>query len=162
MIRSSLQRQPTYHSILTTRRHQSSSPLNPISADPIPTSYDSIKPPKGIHLSTSSSPSPALSSRVKFDHHRKILQARLDPHLLTAQTHINHYLKSSRKNLNDRLKALEWEKRLGEVGGRINDATGYGEIERLRKGVVERGKTPSLFSELFLPMGLDWTILTGR
>ncbi|GAA6028674.1 hypothetical protein JCM8097_007341 [Rhodosporidiobolus ruineniae] len=38
------------------------------------------------------------------------------------------------------LQALEIERKLREVGGRINQATGYEEIERLRSGVADKEK----------------------
>lgn len=37
------------------------------------------------------------------------------------------------------LQALELERKLREVGGKINQATGYEEIERLRSGVGDKG-----------------------
>jgi sensitive to high expression protein 9, mitochondrial len=41
------------------------------------------------------------------------------------------------------LAALELERKLREVGGKINQATGYEEIERLRLGVADRGACES-------------------
>lgn len=37
------------------------------------------------------------------------------------------------------IQTLELERRLKEVGGKINHATGYEEIERLRSDVGEKG-----------------------
>ncbi|KAI5475798.1 mitochondrial distribution and morphology family 33 [Pseudohyphozyma bogoriensis] len=39
-----------------------------------------------------------------------------------------------------RVEAMELQKKFGEVGGRINEATGYEEIDRLRRGVGERAE----------------------
>lgn len=59
----------------------------------------------------------------------------------------NTFNTSARKQANTiaaSIHALELERRLKEVGGKINHATGYEEIERLRNDVGEKGQ----FAEL--------------
>lgn len=83
--------------------------------------FSSATPPKGIH-----SFPPSLES------------ARSHAHSLLST--LNLSARSRAKSFSDALAALELERKLAQVGGKINKATGYEEIERLRIGVVEREK----------------------
>ncbi|CEQ41588.1 SPOSA6832_03338, partial [Sporobolomyces salmonicolor] len=99
----------------------SSSPLLEHSTRPIP--YPSPK-------STQSPQSKLLEARAQAQKQLKALLHTLDS--------------SARKQaqaFSAALQALELERKLREVGGKINEATGYEEIERLRLGVGEKEKS---------------------
>ncbi|GAA5888136.1 hypothetical protein JCM5296_005446 [Sporobolomyces johnsonii] len=92
-----------------------------------------------------------LSIAEERDQRRKSTQSPQSK-LLEARAHAQKQLKallhtldsSARKQaqaFSAALQALELERKLREVGGKINEATGYEEIERLRLGVGEKEKS---------------------
>ncbi|KPV74357.1 uncharacterized protein RHOBADRAFT_54196 [Rhodotorula graminis WP1] len=87
------------------------------------------------------SPSPHLKD-LHASAHKRLAQARAN-----AQQQLRTLLRSldagARKQAHAfaaALQALELERKVREVGGRINQATGYEEIERLRNGVGAKEK----------------------
>lgn len=61
--------------------------------------------------------------------------------LTSLLTTLNLSARSRARAFSSALAALELQRKLGEVGGKINQATGYEEIERLRVGVGSRGES---------------------
>ncbi|BGP33344.1 sensitivity to high expression protein she9 [Rhodotorula toruloides] len=93
------------------------------------------QPSRGISLPPPSSP-PSSEATA----HSKLVEARE-----LAQRQLRHLLatldSSARKQaqaFSAALRALEIERKLREAGAKINQATGYEEIERLRNGVAEK------------------------
>lgn len=99
------------------------------------TPLNSEIPPKGIHQGRLTE-----SARTLLDAHRLTAQNQLNSLLST----LNLSAKARAKAFSSALAALELERKLSEVGGKINKATGYEEIERLRLGVAERGQQNSV------------------
>ncbi|GAA5907846.1 hypothetical protein JCM8208_001961 [Rhodotorula glutinis] len=104
--------------------------ISPSSSDRPPSS----PPPRA-------SPSPHLKD-LQHSAHKRLAQARAN-----AQQQLRTLLRSvdagARKQAHAfaaALQALELESKVREVGGRINQATGYEEIERLRNGVGAKEK----------------------
>lgn len=81
--------------------------------------------------STSSSP----SNRVKSIH-----EIRLENLQKQLQTQLSTLITTARTKSGTTIKSWELERKFGEMGGKINRATGYEEIERLRLGVSQKGK----------------------
>ncbi|KAM0750731.1 hypothetical protein T439DRAFT_325789 [Meredithblackwellia eburnea MCA 4105] len=109
---------------------QESTPLQP------PSTSSSVSPP------ASNAPLPNINtnSRSKTPH----------PSMVAAQQLLNALAQSSKTRaqaLTESIKALELERKLQEMGGKINKATGYEEIEVLRKDVSHRESALSVARE---------------
>ncbi|BGP49527.1 sensitivity to high expression protein she9 [Rhodotorula kratochvilovae] len=101
--------------------------------------------PSSNTAGSSTSPPPPLPPRAS-PAQLHALQASAQKRLQEARTHAQKQLRALLHSLDAgarkqahafaaALQALEIERKLREVGGRINQATGYEEIERLRNGV---------------------------
>lgn len=82
------------------------------------------------------------------------LQARLNDHIKTLRTEADALRKTLsvrtevlRQRASERAKALEQGARVqfGLLGGRVNELTGYNEVERLKREVTERGEHEKVF-----------------
>ncbi|GAA5990992.1 hypothetical protein JCM10908_006491 [Rhodotorula pacifica] len=108
----------------------------PTSPTPLPSSGDSRRP---APASTSDSAEPATGVRSAT---AQLAEARRLAHE-QVQRLANTLNTSARKQAGTiaaSIQALELERKLKEVGGKINHATGYEEIERLRNDVGEKEK----------------------
>lgn len=83
--------------------------------------------------STSSS-----SSTTSFN--SKVAKSLQTIRLEKLQTQLNQLLQSAKTKSGTTIKSWELQRKFGEMGGKINKATGYEEIERLRSGVSQKGK----------------------
>lgn len=110
-----------------SRRAISSSYFRPDS-QPTFDSPNTTSKPANTSPSSSTSSSTLTSARTQA-------QNRLNG-LLSA---LDKAARNKSKSISATISALELERKLRDVGGKINDATGYGEIEGLRKGVMEKG-----------------------
>jgi hypothetical protein len=81
-------------------------------------------------------------------------QARLNDHIKTLRTEADALRKTLsvrtevlRLRASERARALEQNARLqfGLLGGRVNELTGYNEVERLKREVTERGEHKEVF-----------------
>lgn len=104
--------------------------------------------PDSPSISSSDRPPP---SRPRPSPQLKDLQASAQKRLAEARANAQAQLRALLRSVDSgarkqahafaaALQALELERKLREVGGRINQATGYEEIERLRNGVGDKGQ----------------------
>ncbi|KAG7529771.1 hypothetical protein FFLO_05411 [Filobasidium floriforme] len=125
-------------STTSTSNLTTSSGSAPLLIRPLPTS-----PTSNATSSSSSSSSTAGLTRPQAEK----LQARLNDHIKTLRTEADALRKTLsvrtevlRQRASERAKALEQEARVqfGLLGGRVNELTGYNEVERLKREVTER------------------------
>lgn len=125
-------------STTSTSNFTTSSGSAPLFIRPLPTSPTSNATP-------SSSASTAGLTRPQAEK----LQARLNDHIKTLRTEADALRKTLsvrtevlRQRASERAKALEQGARVqfGLLGGRVNELTGYNEVERLKREVTERGE----------------------
>ena len=111
--------------------------------------------PRRNASSSSTPPPPAESTPTPDEATSRLapLKTRLELSAVIAQQQMNSLLatlnlsaRARARAFSSALAALELERKLGEVGGKINRATGYEGIERLRLGVGERGAGGSFSS----------------
>lgn len=86
-------------------------------------------------LSSTSSPKPLSPLLASY----KAQQALRLVQLQKLQVQARELLRVARVKSREAVSAWELERKAREMGGKINEATGYGEIERLRKGVASKG-----------------------
>ncbi|GAA5895559.1 She9p [Sporobolomyces salmoneus] len=123
-----------------TKRSFSSSRL--ILSDSIPPSSSSSPSPPPSQPSSPSTPKPSKpldNSTLQV----KLHEARHTAHLKlkTLLSQLDTSAKSQKRALGAAIEAWELERRLRKVGGKINEATGYEEIERLRIAVGDKEKS---------------------
>ncbi|GAA5836882.1 hypothetical protein JCM3766R1_006288 [Sporobolomyces carnicolor] len=126
---------------LSARRTFTSSPL--VRSDSVPPT--SSTPPSSAPRpddATSSQPRPSRPIdvsrlQVKLNEARHTAQLKLKTFLATLDTNA----KKRRKALSAAVEAWELERKLRHVGGKINEATGYEEIERLRISVGDKERS---------------------
>jgi hypothetical protein len=129
---------PSSSTTTSTANSKPSSGSAPLFIRPLPTSPTSNATP-------SSSASTAGLTRPQAEK----LQARLNDHIKTLRTEADALRKTLsvrtevlRQRASERAKALEQGARMqfGLLGGRVNELTGYNEVERLKREVTERGE----------------------
>lgn len=91
--------------------------------------------------STPPPPFSSSSSPPRSPHASSLEAARTQAQrqLTSVLSTLNLSARARARAFSSALAALELERKLGQAGAKINKATGYEEIERLRKGVAERG-----------------------
>ncbi|SCV70332.1 BQ2448_1726 [Microbotryum intermedium] len=107
-----------------TRLHSYSTSTTPSSDTVLASS-----PPLPSNGDTNQSPQPGASASRSAQLHLNSLLATLD-----------QLARKQSASVKETIRAWELERILRDVGGKINAATGYEEIDLLRKGVVEREK----------------------
>lgn len=132
---------------LTVRRAFSSSRL--LLSDSIPptsaSSASSSSPPEAPKQGSKPHKSIDVSHlQVKLNEARHTAHLKLKTLLATLDTNT----KKQRKALSAAIEAWELERKLRHVGGKINEATGYEEIERLRVSVGDKGSFSSSTSRV--------------
>ncbi|GAA5933504.1 hypothetical protein JCM10213_001292 [Rhodosporidiobolus nylandii] len=92
--------------------------------------------------SSSSRPIPLPSPKSAPSAHSKLLdaRARAEKQLRALLHAVDSSARKQAQAFAAALQALEIERKLRDVGGKISQATGYEEIERLRSGVGEKEK----------------------
>ncbi|GAA6021731.1 hypothetical protein JCM11491_001396 [Sporobolomyces phaffii] len=116
----------------SARAAHSDSP--PTSASPPPPATPRDAPPKAPKLPK---PIDVSQLQVKLNEARHTAQLKLKTLLATLDTNA----RKQGKALSAAVEALELERKLRHVGGKINEATGYEEIERLRISVGDKEKS---------------------
>lgn len=111
-----------------------------LSTTPSGSGFSATSPPRGVHDAPGDTSTPLAP--------RGTAQSQLTSLLST----LNLSARARARAFSSALAALELERKLSEVGGRINQATGYEQIERLRLGVAERGES----------YAVAWTLWRGR
>ena len=145
----------------STSRHT----LAPPRARPFASSSRRPSEPDLISPSSSDRPSAPPRPRASPSPHLKDLQASAHARLAAARANAQQQLRTLLRSVDAgarkqahafaaALQALELERKVREVGGRINQATGYEEIERLRNGVGAKGASASLLLSA-LPLWLQ-------
>ncbi|GAA5846363.1 hypothetical protein JCM9279_001346 [Rhodotorula babjevae] len=136
---------------LATAQSTSSKALAPPRARPFASSSRLASEPDLISPSTRDGPSSSPRPRTTTAPHLKDLQASAQARLAAARANAQQQLRTLLRSVDAgarkqahafaaALQALELERKVREVGGRINQATGYEEIERLRNGVGAKEK----------------------
>ena len=134
---------PSSSTTTSTANSKPSSGSAPLFIRPLPTS-----PTSNATLSSSASTTGLTRPQAEK------LQARLNDHIKTLRTEADALRKTLsvrtevlRQRASERAKALEQGARVqfGLLGGRVNELTGYNEVERLKREVTERGEHEKVF-----------------
>lgn len=117
--------------------------LRPLPAQRPPPSRRAFASTSHLLSTPPSSPTPPFSSSTPpCGAHSSPLEAartQAQKQLTSVLSTLNLSARARARVFSSALAALELERKLGQAGAKINKATGYEEIERLRKGVAERG-----------------------
>lgn len=112
---------------------ETASSANLASAGPAP----APGPSRAVPSPPSSAPPPSeAAAHSRLAEARELAHKQLR-HLLAT---VDSSARRQARAFSAALRALELERKLREAGAKINQATGYEEIERLRNGVVEKGE----------------------
>lgn len=114
--------------------------LQPLSTTPRLRTFSTSRPYNSIDPTNNSPSSSTSSSTSSTSSNFKAIKSLQTLRLEQLQSQLTQLLRSAKTKSGTTIKSWELERKLGEVGGKINKATGYEEIERLRSGVSQKGK----------------------
>jgi len=126
-----------------------STPSEPNDPPTAQTSTDQVPSPPAPPSSSTPPPSTQPSARLKSPYvnaerwaaERAQLVARVHKTRLEAERRWTAWLSTAQATAKERYAQLELERKIKEAGARINQATGYEEIDRLRVRVGGHGKS---------------------
>jgi hypothetical protein len=119
------------------------------SVKPTPLMINPLPMPLRSSTTTTSTASSSTSPRYTNNVHAERFQKKLNEHIHTLRAEADALRKTLavrtevlRSKASERAKALEQNARLqfGMLGGRMNELTGYNEIDRLKREVTEKGE----------------------